>query len=100
MINRRVVITGLGAVTPIGIGVDAYWESLLAGTSGIGPVTGFDTTGFRSTLAAEFDLLHDEEFPWAELLGYEGYRPDLKGDVWGRIFAVRRNLTRMCRASA
>lgn len=54
----------------------------------------------RSTLAAEFDLLHDEEFPWAELLGYEGYRPDLKGDVWGRIFAVRRNLTRMCRASA
>lgn len=49
----------------------------------------------RATLAADFDLLHDEEFAWDELLGYSGYRQDLKGDAWGRIFAIRRNLTRM-----
>jgi FkbM family methyltransferase len=51
----------------------------------------------RATLAADFDLLHDEEYPWDELLGYEGYRKDLKGDAWGRIFAVRRGVTRMTR---
>lgn len=49
----------------------------------------------RRTLAADFELLHDEEFPWDDLLGYTGYRPDLKGDAWGRIFAVRKNVTRM-----
>jgi len=53
MSSRRVVITGLGAVTPIGTGVEAFWEALLAGTNGIGPVTRFDATGFRSQLAAE-----------------------------------------------
>lgn len=53
----------------------------------------------RATLAAEFDLLHDEEFAWDDLLGYTGYRQDLKGDAWGRIFAVRRNLTRMTKTA-
>ena len=49
----------------------------------------------RATLAADFDLLHDEEFAWDELLGYAGYRQDLKGDAWGRIFAIRKDLTRL-----
>jgi 3-oxoacyl-[acyl-carrier-protein] synthase II len=53
MSSGRVVITGLGAVTPIGSGVDAFFEALLAGTNGIGPVTRFDATGFRAQLAAE-----------------------------------------------
>jgi len=39
--KRNVVITGLGAVTPIGIGVDEFWEGLLGGRCGIGPITQF-----------------------------------------------------------
>lgn len=53
MTKNRVVITGLGAVTPIGIGVEKFWEALLAGTNGVGKVTHFDVTEFRSKLAAE-----------------------------------------------
>jgi len=53
MNERRVVVTGLGAVTPIGVGVADFWESLQAGRNGIGRVTHFDTTGFRSCLAGE-----------------------------------------------
>ena len=39
---RRAVVTGLGAVTPIGNTAKAYWENLLAGVSGVGPITQFD----------------------------------------------------------
>lgn len=53
MKENRVVITGLGAVTPIGIGIKNYWEGLLAGQSGIAKVTLFDVTGYRAQLAAE-----------------------------------------------
>ncbi len=51
--KHRVVITGLGAVTPIGIGVDAYWEALKAGTCGVGPIEGFDTEDLYITIGAE-----------------------------------------------
>ncbi len=44
--NKRVVITGMGAVTSIGTGKEAFWKSLLQGTSGISPVTAFDTTAY------------------------------------------------------
>ena len=50
---RRVVITGLGAVTPIGNDVLSFWESLKNGKNGIGPVTRFDTTEYKAKLAAE-----------------------------------------------
>jgi 3-oxoacyl-[acyl-carrier-protein] synthase II len=50
---RRVVVTGLGAVTPLGLDVESYWRGLLAGRSGIGPVTLFDATGFLSRIAGE-----------------------------------------------
>lgn len=51
--NKRIVVTGIGAVTPIGIGTDAYWNALLAGTSGIGPITLFDPANFDVKIAAE-----------------------------------------------
>lgn len=51
--RRRVVITGLGAVTPLGNDVRSTWENLIAGGSGAGPITQFDATGFPVTFACE-----------------------------------------------
>ena len=53
MANRRVVVTGIGLVSSLGIGTEATWESLLAGRSGIGPITRFDAAGFPTRFAAE-----------------------------------------------
>ena len=50
---RRVVITGLGLVTPLGTGVDHVWKNLLDGKSGIRPITNFDTEGYGCTIAGE-----------------------------------------------
>jgi 3-oxoacyl-[acyl-carrier-protein] synthase II len=49
----RVVITGAGAVTPVGNTAEEFWAALLQGTSGIGPITRFDTTGFATRIAGE-----------------------------------------------
>ena len=51
--KRRVVVTGLSAITPIGIGKDEFWKSLMAGKSGIGLITQFDTTDFNCKIAGE-----------------------------------------------
>ena len=50
---KRVVITGIGAVTPVGIGVDAMWKNIKAGVGGIDEITHFDTSDFDIKLAAE-----------------------------------------------
>ena len=50
---RRVVVTGLGCVTPVGNDVPTFWESLKAGKCGIGPITHFDTTEHKAKVAAE-----------------------------------------------
>ena len=50
---RRVVITGLGALTPIGNTLPAYWEGLLSGTSGAAPITHFDASNFKTQFACE-----------------------------------------------
>jgi 3-oxoacyl-[acyl-carrier-protein] synthase II len=50
---RRVVVTGLGAVTSVGNDVETMWSALISGKHGIAPITRFDTTGFKATLAAE-----------------------------------------------
>ncbi|HET9681752.1 MAG TPA: beta-ketoacyl-ACP synthase II [Candidatus Limnocylindrales bacterium] len=52
-LSRRPVVTGLGAVTPIGNDAPTYWTNLLAGVPGGGPITSFDTTGFDVRIAAE-----------------------------------------------
>ena len=51
--EKRVVITGMGAITPIGLGVENYWEGIKAGKIGFGPITRFDTTDYKAKLAAE-----------------------------------------------
>lgn len=53
MAKRRVVVTGLGAVTPVGIGVAATWQNIVAGTSGIGRITRFDASAFACQIAGE-----------------------------------------------
>lgn len=53
MAERRVVVTGMGAVTPFGISVDVLWDSLIQGRSGISPVSLFDTTGFDIRFGGE-----------------------------------------------
>ncbi|HEX5831496.1 MAG TPA: beta-ketoacyl synthase N-terminal-like domain-containing protein, partial [Gemmatimonadaceae bacterium] len=51
--EQRVVVTGIGAVTPIGLGAAAFWEALLAGRGGAAPITHFDASGFDTTFACE-----------------------------------------------
>ena len=50
---RRVVVTGMGVISPIGNSVDACWDSMVNGVNGIGPITYFDTTNYKAKLAAE-----------------------------------------------
>ena len=60
--TRRVVVTGLGMVTPLGTGVEKNWEAACSGTSGIGPITKFDTTGLASRIAGEVKDFRSQDF--------------------------------------
>ena len=53
---RRVVVTGLGLVTPLGEGVEANWQKLIAGESGVGSIKSFDTSGLSVTIGAEVPI--------------------------------------------
>jgi len=61
-LDRRVVITGLGLVTPVGIGVEASWNAICAGKSGIGEITRFDTTGFATRIAGEVNDFNPQDY--------------------------------------
>ena len=60
--SRRVVVTGLGLVTPLGVGVEQNWTNVVNGVSGIGYITRFDTEGFATRIAGEVKGFHPEEF--------------------------------------
>jgi len=62
MSKRRVVVTGLGVVSPVGIGVKAAWDNLVAGKSGITQITKFDASAFSSTVAGEVKNFNPEDF--------------------------------------
>ena len=57
--NRRVLITGMGAVTSIGAGLSEFWRNLLAGTCGIGPFSLFDSSSYRTQTAAQIREIPD-----------------------------------------
>ena len=66
---RRVVVTGMGAITPIGLSVDEFWKSVKAGTVGIDTITHFDATDYKAKLAAEvkdFDAKNYMDFKSAK----------------------------------
>lgn len=74
--RRRVVVTGVGLVSPLAVGTEATWEALLAGKSGVGPVTRFDTTGYPSRIAAQV----------TDAFEPKDYYPDLKDVKKGDTF--------------
>ena len=78
---RRVAVTGLGAVTPIGNNVADMWRSVKEGVCGIAPITHYDTTGRKVTLAAEVKEFHPEEMidkrscaEWTDLPNLQQWR--------------------------
>jgi 3-oxoacyl-[acyl-carrier-protein] synthase II len=60
--KTRVVVTGLGAVTPLGNNVAETWKNVLAGRSGVGPITGFSTEGLSTTIAAQVKGFDAEQY--------------------------------------
>ena len=70
--KRRVVVTGMGAITPLGIGVEASWQSLWQGRSGVGVVTRFDVTSFQTRIAGEVNNFEPADFISKKLVRRSG----------------------------
>ena len=62
MKNRRVVITGVGALTPIGNNLQDYWDNLIKGESGAAPITRFDAKEFKTQFACEVKNFNPTDF--------------------------------------
>lgn len=62
--SGRVAVTGVGAITPLGVGIESFWPRILAGENGIGPITLFDTSAFSTRIAAEVKDFNAED--WLE----------------------------------
>ena len=64
MSMKKVVVTGLGALAPNGNSVDQFWSAIKSGTSGIAPITYFDTSDHRVSIAGELKDFHPEQQYW------------------------------------
>ena len=104
---KRVVVTGLGALTPIGNNIEAYWSGLVNGVSGAAPITYFDATKFKTRFACELKdfkatdyidrkearkmdrftqyamVASDEAIADSGLVNSENHNPDRVGVIWG-----------------
>jgi len=69
-LKRRVVVTGLGMVTPLGTGVEKNWSSLCNGVSGIGPITRFDASSLKCQLAGEVRDFRALDFMDQKFIGH------------------------------
>ena len=83
---RRVVVTGLGALTPIGNTVDEFWAGLTQGRSGIGPITRFDTSGYPTRIAGE--LKGFDELKYVDKKDARRLDPYLKYAIACSVMAV------------
>jgi 3-oxoacyl-[acyl-carrier-protein] synthase II len=72
MKKDRVVITGLGVVSPIGIGIDAFWNACVNATNGIAPITAFDTSMFRTHVGGEVKQFNPQEYLSSSEIGSMG----------------------------
>ena len=78
MAERRVVITGIGVVSPFGVGRECFWEHIRSGSSGIKAVDAFDTTGYACRVAGSLGSLSVDDVP--EVEGDSARDPEHRAD--------------------
>jgi 3-oxoacyl-[acyl-carrier-protein] synthase II len=86
-LTRRVVVTGVGLVCALGIGTEESWKNLVAGLSGVGTITQFDTTGFDCTIAGE--IKNFDPFRWIEKKELKKMGRFIQVALAGADFAVK-----------
>ena len=86
MSERRVVITGLGALTPVGNTAEEFWASLKQGKSGIGPITRFDASGYDTRIAGE--VRNFDELKYVDKKEARRLDPYLKYAIASSVMAV------------
>jgi 3-oxoacyl-[acyl-carrier-protein] synthase II len=86
-LSRRVVVTGVGLVCALGIGTEESWKNLVAGQSGVGPITQFDTTGFDCTIAGE--VKNFDPYRWIEKKELKKMARFIQIAMAGADFAVK-----------
>ena len=90
--DRRVVVTGLGVVSPVGNDVETAWNSLVEGRSGLGPITKFDTTPYEAKLAGEVRDFTASDWMDAKAARRSEIEPALRGrrgQAGARRFGLR-----------
>jgi 3-oxoacyl-[acyl-carrier-protein] synthase II len=86
-VTRRVVVTGVGLVCALGIGTEESWKNLVAGQSGVGPITHFDTAGFDCKIAGE--IKNFDPFQWIEKKELKKMGRFIQVALAGADFAVK-----------